>query len=315
MTKDQTDGGSGLLRVALRAYPRAARTAHAQELAAIYAEATAGAGRVATLREAMDVAGHGLRLRCGLGGQGRADEIVARAAPLAVVLCAAQGLAYLAYVVVTALTPPQLAQLGGAYLTVLLDASGATLVWLAVLALLLSGRPGAARILGAIGTLGQFPVVLTALPGLGTGRLDAVCSALLPSLFVSLLLLAAPRDMLGAASPRDRLAVGWTGVLALVPYVIMLVVHRTQVTVPIVTLVWFVPAVLALALVLARRDAAGPIALGVAAVVGLLRFDVPELVRLDPAWTSSVAVLTAVVVVFAWRRWIDGGADGRTVRS
>lgn len=299
MTNEQTPETPGLLRVALRAYPKASRGEHAQELAAIYAEATAAQGRIAAAREALDVAGHGLRLRCGLGGGGRADEIVARAVPLAVTLTATQGVAYVVALAVMLLDAPEFAHLGPADQLVLVADAGASVVWLAVLGLLLAGRTGAARILGTSGTLAQLPVVLAALPGLAMGRADAVGGALLPSLFVWLLLLAAPRDILATVEPRDRRLMGGVALFALLPYALMLLVHYRDVMMLYVSFVWFVPVGAALAL--ARRHSTVPAALGVAAVVGVLRFGLPELAGLTSARTVAFSVLALAAVTLAWR--------------
>ncbi|WP_042364016.1 hypothetical protein [Streptacidiphilus neutrinimicus] len=300
MTHHRTSDAPRLLRAALLAYPRTSRAAHAQELTAIFAEATGGAGRIATLREAVDVAGHGLRLRGGLGGPGRADEVVARAAPAAVALCAAQGVAYVVALGVMLLDPPQFRGLGTAYALVLGDAVGATVVWLGVVALLLLGRWGGARILGALGTAAQVPVVLAALPGLQMDRTYAVCQALLPSLFVAALLLAVPRDLTGPLGPRDRSAMGWAVLSALVLDALMFVVELPYVTGILISFVWFVPV--AWALLRVRRDATGPAALALTAVVGLLRFGVPMLAQLTSPREVAAAAVVLAAVAFAWRR-------------
>lgn len=299
MTNDRTTDKPGLLQLALRAYPRASRADHARELSAIFAEATAGRGRTAALREALDVAGHGLRLRCGLGGQGRGSEIVARAVPLAVTLIATQGAAYVLYMAGLLLTPHQFGRLALGDRLELGDVVGATLTWVAVLALLRSGRWGAARILATIGTWAQVPVVLTALPALFDSRTAAVCESLLPSLFVWLLLLAAPRDVLGPVGAHERRLMGGAALFALLPYALMLLVHYPYVMALYLGFVWFLPAAVALALV--RRDTVVPAALGLAAVVGVLRFGLPELAALTSARTVAFAVLALAALTLAWR--------------
>ncbi|WP_404815324.1 hypothetical protein [Streptomyces thermolineatus] len=77
-----TDGG----RTArlLRLYPAAYRQAHGDEIAAIHAEATAGAGPVGRLREDADVAAHALRVRLRITSTDPAGRLLAAAAPYAV---------------------------------------------------------------------------------------------------------------------------------------------------------------------------------------------------------------------------------------
>ncbi|WP_042377989.1 hypothetical protein [Streptacidiphilus melanogenes] len=314
MTEKQTDDRPRLLRAALRAYPRASRAVHGQELAAIYVEATTGAGRITTLREAVDVAGHGLRLRFGLGGRGRVEEIVTRAAPAAAALCATQGVVYVVALAAMLLNPPQFQELGTANALMLGDAAGATAVWVAVVALLLTGRWSAARILGAFGTAAQVPVVLAALPGLEMERAYAVCQALLPSLFVSLLLLAVPRDLAGPLEARDRSAMGWAVVFALVPYVFMPLVHVPYVMQLFLSFVWFLPG--GWALLRARRgDATGPAAFALAGGVGVLRLSLPMLVELSSSRELAAAALVLAAAAFGWRRRSRRATEDRAARS
>ncbi|MFJ5030621.1 hypothetical protein ACIQB5_21360 [Streptomyces sp. NPDC088560] len=77
---------------ALRCPPAAYRARHGAELTAIYAEATAGAGALGRLREAPDVAGHGLRQRTGPGSDRTTGQVLAQAAPLAVAVVAGGSL-------------------------------------------------------------------------------------------------------------------------------------------------------------------------------------------------------------------------------
>ncbi|MER5637183.1 hypothetical protein ABT095_09510 [Kitasatospora sp. NPDC002227] len=80
------------LRLALGIHPAGYRREMGAELAAVFADSTAGAGRWATGRELLDLAAHGLRLRLGLGSHG----LIARAAGLAAPFAAgalASGLA------------------------------------------------------------------------------------------------------------------------------------------------------------------------------------------------------------------------------
>ncbi|TQF08069.1 hypothetical protein E6W39_00545 [Kitasatospora acidiphila] len=72
-----------MLRLALRLHPAAYRREWGEEIAAVFADTTAGAGRWATARELLDLAGHGMRGRLGLGSAGRPARIAAIAAPFA----------------------------------------------------------------------------------------------------------------------------------------------------------------------------------------------------------------------------------------
>ncbi|GAA1937409.1 hypothetical protein [Kitasatospora viridis] len=72
------------LRLALRLHPARHRREWGEEMAAVFADTTAGAGRWAVARELFDLAGHGLRARTGLGSAGRPAKLAALAAPFAV---------------------------------------------------------------------------------------------------------------------------------------------------------------------------------------------------------------------------------------
>jgi hypothetical protein len=73
-----------MLRLVLRLHPAAYRREWGEEIAAVFADTTAGAGRLAAARELLDLAGHGLRSRLGLGSAGRPARLAALAAPFAV---------------------------------------------------------------------------------------------------------------------------------------------------------------------------------------------------------------------------------------
>jgi hypothetical protein len=79
------------LRAALRLYPTDYRRERGAELSAVFAETTAGAGLGASLREAYDLAGYGLRLRLGLTSAGLPGRALAVAAPFAVGAAAGQA--------------------------------------------------------------------------------------------------------------------------------------------------------------------------------------------------------------------------------
>lgn len=69
------------------------RAEHEAELTAIYAEATQDAAPLGLLREALDVASHGLRRRVCLGSDPRAGQVLAQAAPLAIAVATGSFLA------------------------------------------------------------------------------------------------------------------------------------------------------------------------------------------------------------------------------
>ncbi|MEV7213828.1 hypothetical protein AB0O31_12140 [Kitasatospora cineracea] len=70
------------LRTVLALYPARYRRDRGAELAEVFADTTAGAGRLATAREALDLAGYGLRLRTGLTSTALGGRLLAAAAPL-----------------------------------------------------------------------------------------------------------------------------------------------------------------------------------------------------------------------------------------
>ncbi|MGW4809170.1 hypothetical protein [Kitasatospora sp. NPDC004272] len=70
------------LRAALALYPARYRRDRGAELAEVFADSTAGAGRLAAAREALDLAGYGLRLRTGLTSTALGGRLLAAAAPL-----------------------------------------------------------------------------------------------------------------------------------------------------------------------------------------------------------------------------------------
>lgn len=75
-------GRSVVLRAALRLYPADYRRERGDEIAAVVAENTVGAGPVALVREAADLAAYGLRLRLGLTATSPGGRLATLAAPL-----------------------------------------------------------------------------------------------------------------------------------------------------------------------------------------------------------------------------------------
>ncbi|MEU5428812.1 hypothetical protein AB0H73_24930 [Streptomyces olivoreticuli] len=136
---------------ALSLYPRAYRMAYGEEIAAHYAESTAGASRLERWREEADLAGHGVRLRSRLTSTDTAGRILAAAAPYAAIGAAAYAaLVFAQWAVLAALmtsqpdAPAGLLLGAGAAGDLLLAAAGATA---------LAGRWHATRRLMLLGTL------------------------------------------------------------------------------------------------------------------------------------------------------------------
>ncbi|MGW7099707.1 hypothetical protein [Streptomyces sp. NPDC054838] len=68
----------------LRLYPAGFRREFGDEIAVAHREATRGAGRAARIREALDVTGHALRMRLGVGSARRSGQLLAAVAPFAI---------------------------------------------------------------------------------------------------------------------------------------------------------------------------------------------------------------------------------------
>lgn len=81
MKEREEDFARGLLKWVLRLYPKAYRSHLGSEMAGTYEAATANASRTEVLREAFDLAGHGLRVRLGLTSDRYAGAILAAAVP------------------------------------------------------------------------------------------------------------------------------------------------------------------------------------------------------------------------------------------
>ncbi|NUP51712.1 MAG: hypothetical protein HOW97_31005 [Catenulispora sp.] len=77
----ETTSAQRLLGCVLRLYPKGYRHQQGSELSGTYTAATAGAGRLEVLREAFDLAAHGLRVRLGLTSDRYAGAVLAAAVP------------------------------------------------------------------------------------------------------------------------------------------------------------------------------------------------------------------------------------------
>jgi hypothetical protein len=188
------------LRAALRLYPAAYRRERADELSAVFADTTAGAGRVATTREAFDLGVYGLRLRTGLTATGVTGRAVAMAAPFAV----------------GAATGPVAWSALATWHDGLSDESAVWLVWrlttvlplISLVAMLFGSWKPARRL--ALPAVLAVPLVALA----GTWLLDdsadfgmALRASVfaLPSALWSLTVPAAPADLLGRVTARHRI--------------------------------------------------------------------------------------------------------------
>ncbi|MCX4625369.1 hypothetical protein [Streptomyces sp. NBC_01443] len=78
----------------VKLYPAAFRREFGDEVADAYRQATQGASRPARMLEAVNVVGHALRLRLGLGSAGRAGQLLAALAPFAAVAVGAAAMSW-----------------------------------------------------------------------------------------------------------------------------------------------------------------------------------------------------------------------------
>ncbi|MFD9128608.1 hypothetical protein [Kitasatospora sp. NPDC059571] len=188
------------LRTALAAYPAHYRRDRGAELAEVFADTTADAGRLATAREALDLAAYGLRLRTRLTATTLGGRLLATAAPLlAGALLGAGPVPGLAdprtheirVAARSGLTPPwadlpdHLAVLGLTVVPALLAAAAALGAW------------RAARVLAvAVALLGALRIALAAQDAPTGWWVLYTATALMPYLAGGGLLLAAPPDLL-----------------------------------------------------------------------------------------------------------------------
>jgi hypothetical protein len=200
-------------RWALRLHPAAYRAEHEAELTAIYAEATQDAGPLGRLREALDVAGHGLRRRTGLGSDRMAGQVLAQAAPLAVAVATGSFVAGLLWLfapvrTLPASSLPNVLSLANTGLTPLL--------WLAALAAVWTGRWTAARALVVPAmVLCLADVLLAAFSSSGFhGTPSIAVIRLAVPLLTGAVVLAAPRDLLGPSLSQRRMITGTTALAA-----------------------------------------------------------------------------------------------------
>ncbi|MFB7945079.1 hypothetical protein ACFC6L_09170 [Kitasatospora phosalacinea] len=190
------------LRAVLALYPARYRRDRGAELAEVFADTTAGTGRLGTAREALDLAAYGLRLRTGLTSTALGGRLLAAAAPLlAGTLCGLLVLpgdtrfrrvadaARSGFDAPWQQLPDRIALLGLAVVPVLLAVAAALGAWRAVRTL-----AGTVVLLAAV-RLGTCLLTADAGPG-APWLLLLDATALLPYLAAGALVLAAPADLL-----------------------------------------------------------------------------------------------------------------------
>ncbi|AZM87368.1 hypothetical protein [Streptomyces sp. W1SF4] len=187
----------------LRLYPVGYRREFGDELALAYHEATRDAGRAARTREALDVTGHALRMRLGLGSAGRRGRLVAAVAPFAVTAVGASALWWAGLMLPGATASGLPAGMTTAYL--LLVATHFVTVLGAAIAL--SGRWSAG---GWTALAGCSATAVTEATRLG-GGVELVLLLRTPLLLAALAVLLCPADL--RPRPRVRTAAGLAAVV------------------------------------------------------------------------------------------------------
>ncbi|GAA2788697.1 hypothetical protein RMN57_22195 [Kitasatospora sp. CM 4170] len=192
------------LRAALRLYPARYRRERADEMAAVFADTTAGSGRLSTAREAFDLAAYGLRIRTGLTSSSSGGRLTALTAPLAA--GASAGLAAAYHLVGHSWLHVELPDGARDVPFFLVVAAMTTLPVLGAVAALF-GRWSAARVLAggtAFAVLAHL-ALLAAVTAPGDGIWVAMYAFQFEGAFLlwSLVQLAAPRDALPSPAWRE----------------------------------------------------------------------------------------------------------------
>ncbi|MFF7458518.1 hypothetical protein [Kitasatospora sp. NPDC008115] len=197
-------------RAALRLYPTRYRRERGDELSAVFADTTDGAGRLATVREAFDLGSYGLRMRTGLTSTSVAGRLLALAAPLIAGAVAGLGLTRGVYGAVSPAgaylwqAPDRLAQVPSFLWNV-----GQVFVPLLLVAAVLAGRWRLARFAAlAVASVGLWGAVWASVafdPGIWISLLEIAEAA--PMVLAGLLFALAPQELLERPTWRDRAAV------------------------------------------------------------------------------------------------------------
>lgn len=309
------------LRTALALYPARYRRDRGAELAEVFADATAGAGRLATVREALDLAGYGLRMRTGLTSTALGGRLLAVGAPLLagalVGLSVLPGLGdermfQLARAAREGLhapwsaLPDNLAMLGLAVVPLLLALAAATGVWRAARVL------GAGVALLALVRLGHLAVDVVGPQGWSGWLFLHSGTALAPYLVGGAMLAAAPADLLESRGRTDRL-------LILAGAVAGFAVTRAQGGYSSRNLMdgWW-PLFLLLAplllMLFATRGRLLPAALGLAVLPLTAAFSLLSLwEQAGGMWRLAPAVLLVSATLLLAARLLAGGRRGRAL--
>ncbi|MER6301847.1 hypothetical protein ABT247_20110 [Kitasatospora sp. NPDC001539] len=204
------------LRGALRLYPAKYRREWGEEITAVFAGITAGAGGWAVARELFDLAGHGVRARLGLRSGGTFARLAAMAAPFAA--AAAAGISLMDLYMLArdwlrhgdaALWVPSAPPFCYAYWI----GRGSEALYLAMAGAAVFGRWTLARLLGPVAVLLAVVTWLVDNFDYLSHHHTAWIRSLVeltfqigPQALWVLILLAAPRDLLGPATWRRGLA-------------------------------------------------------------------------------------------------------------
>ncbi|MFF2786346.1 hypothetical protein ACFVT6_06200 [Streptomyces sp. NPDC058049] len=194
----------------VKLYPAAFRREFGDEVADAYREATRGASRRARILEAVDVAGHALRLRLGLGSAGRAGQLLAAVAPFAVI---AVGAASMSWARMCAAVVTISGEFG--FGDVFPQLMAAHLVSVLGAFLALAGRWTAGTWTASAGVVAGIAIYVGRL---GTDLVGAALQFGLPLLVLALVALLCPPDLRPAPRTRTRAGVvavlAWTAVMA-----------------------------------------------------------------------------------------------------
>ncbi|MFE2108722.1 hypothetical protein ACFXAF_23070 [Kitasatospora sp. NPDC059463] len=198
-------------RAALRLYPARYRRERGDELSAVFADSTEGAGRLATVREALDLGSYGLRMRTGLTATSLAGRLLALAAPLIAGAIAGLSLTLVGY---DALRPGGYSLLWRlpdrlVQVPYFLWGVGMVIAPLLLAAAVLAGRWRLARLAAlAVAFVGLWGAVWAAVayaPNTWLCFLEIAQAS--PALLAGLLLALAPQELLERPSWRDRAVV------------------------------------------------------------------------------------------------------------
>ncbi|MCX4625880.1 hypothetical protein [Streptomyces sp. NBC_01443] len=190
----------------VRLYPAAYRQEFGDEIADAYHEATRAAGWPARVREGVDVVGHALRMRLGLGSAGRSGRLLAASAPFAAIAIGATALGWARLMGHAVLTDDSLVfpLLAATQLVAMLGAF-----------LALAGRWGVGSWIALAGIVAEIAVG-TVRTGAGLIWFGAFFSA--PLLALTLVTVLCPPDLRPAPRIRTRTGVvavmAWTVVVA-----------------------------------------------------------------------------------------------------